>query len=133
MPPVSVILNSTESVPLKIAETDGNRYQCIYVKCKKILTTLELAQKHLQVSGHKKLVMMNLPNVDTDDETELEIIHAAPVIYITQFVKQLFKHVDYLDNSDSDNDERNGHKSNTLCCTQLCVGTVTRVKHFIAV
>ena len=43
------------SIQKKIAELGGDRYQCVFSGCKKLLTTLDLAKKHLKVSGHRKL------------------------------------------------------------------------------
>ncbi len=45
------------SVQKKLAEKDGSRYQCEFVKCEKIFTTLELAKLRLKSTGHIKLAM----------------------------------------------------------------------------
>ena len=41
------------SVQKKIAESSGDRYQCVFSGCKKLFTTLKLAKNHLKVSGHR--------------------------------------------------------------------------------
>ena len=43
------------SVQKKIAESGGDRYQCVLSGCKKLFTTLKLVKNYLKVPGHRKL------------------------------------------------------------------------------
>ena len=43
------------SVQKKIAESGGDQYQCVFCGCKKLFTTLDLAENHVKVRNHKKL------------------------------------------------------------------------------
>ena len=61
------------SVQKKLAEKGGSRYQCVFAKCKKIFTTLELAKLHLKITGHKKLAMQRAREDETTDEDELTL------------------------------------------------------------
>ena len=77
----------------KLAEKGGERYQCGYKNCRLIYTTLALAEKHVKLSKHDKMVVANpLDDTDTEEEEdELEILHPAPIITINQFMKQPFQ------------------------------------------
>ena len=72
----------------RLAEKGGERYQCGYKNCRLIYTTLALAEKHVKLSKHDKMVVANpLDEYDTEEE-ELEILHPAPIITINQFMKR---------------------------------------------
>ena len=84
------------SVQKKICDKDGNRYQCLFSQCKKIFTTLDLANRHASVTGHKKLAKKE--DMDQPDEptTDTELNEAAPLICIKDFLKQPFEEIDLI-------------------------------------
>ena len=51
------------SVQSKVKQTDGHRYQCQDPSCKKLFTTLELAMRHIMLSGHSQ-VQVQTPEDD---------------------------------------------------------------------
>ena len=87
------------SVQKKLAEKDGSRYQCEFVKCKKIFATLELVKLHLKITGHKKLAMKATRKdemTEEEDNTEL-YSERAPLVDIANFLKHPFEEIDHLD------------------------------------
>ena len=56
------------SVQAKLKKNGGERYQCKLSTCRKICTTLALAQKHIMLSGHSQMIMdQNQPPADNED------------------------------------------------------------------
>ena len=84
------------SVQKKIAESGGDRYQCVFSGCKKLFTMLELAKSHLKVSGHRKLAQKesidDCMDVNIVDE-EIKICSAAPLVAINDFMQKPFVEV----------------------------------------
>ena len=80
------------SVQKTLRETGGSRYQCEFVKCRQIFTSLELAKKHLRITGHNK---MTLKAVIEDEAASQE--DGVAVADIPTFMKQPFTEIDFLD------------------------------------
>ena len=80
------------SVQQKLRKTGGSRYQCELVKCRQISTSLELAKKHLRITGHNK---MTLKAVIEDEAASQE--DGVAVADIPTFMKQPFKEIHFLD------------------------------------
>ena len=82
-------------VQKKLAEKGGSRYQCVFAKCKKVFTTLELAMLHLKITGHKKLARQGAREDVTTDEDELTVQtglrEEAPLVNVESFLKQPFE------------------------------------------
>ena len=66
----------------------------MFSQCKKIFTTLDLANRHASITGHKKLVRKE--DIDQPDTpvADVKLNEAAPVVCIKDFMKQPFEEID---------------------------------------
>ena len=71
---------------------------CEFAKCRQIFASLELAKKHLRITGHHKMTLKALTKDETaSQEDGVALSDVAPIIDISIFMKQPFTEIDFLD------------------------------------
>ena len=85
------------SVQQKLTETGGNRYQCEFVICRQIFTSIELAKKYLRTTCHHKMTLKAvIEDEAASQEDGVALSDVAPVVDIPTFTKQPFTEIDFL-------------------------------------
>ena len=68
------------------------------MKCRQIFTSLELAKKHLRITGHHKMTLKAVVEDEAASQEEgVALSDVAPIVDIQTFMKQPFTEINFLD------------------------------------